>query len=684
MTRRRIFAVLAVSLMMLAAASPQAQVSTAEAMFRETLAKERAEGALKDAVFGYERIIADFASDRQVAGKAMYQLALIYEKAGDPRATVLLNRLVRDYSTVEPAASRAKARLKALQAEAASPFRAVEVDKDYELGSPDGKLVVYHKSPDDWGRLYVKELATGRERLLIDETGASVSNLAWSPDSRRLAYNFQSADNRIDDIRIAAVEGGESTSLGAHGYPTGWTTADEILFYLPVMKEGRVAWSLAPAGGGAPRELLRISTGGRQDAAVVMLPDGSRYIQSKSRKLYVCDAKTGQSLALTAGTWEESRAQVSPDGRLVAFQANPDGRWGLFVAPLDGPLPVGKPARLSALEEPTLQWSGWPGRSWWNAAGLLTFQVEHTRSNLYRIEMDPRTGRPLDRPVRLTQDAADNLIPAVSPDSRRVAYFARNGTKDGLAVMEADGTNERRLVEQSLILPPSWRSPSEILYRRQKAGEVGAMPVVSLNLDTGVEQELAKPEGIYWYYNAEKGEILHLYAGAGGARAGAALKAWSLADGQDRVVAQVDFLAPVLQISRDGRRVAYVVYRPVEGTAARTTEVGILNLEGGSREVLIPAQQDTAAPVAWSPDGRFLVYLQRSTGFRVMDVGSRESWSLCPDPGDAEFCKRLDAHASWAPNGTFIVVGHREQTRVERLAWEGVTAEAVAKLMQRR
>ena len=682
MTPRWIAAALAGTLMVLGAASPRAQDSTAEVLFREALAKERAEGALKEAVFGYERIIADFSSDRQVAGKAMYQLALIYEKAGDPRATVLLTRLVRDYPTVEPAASRARARLKTIQSDGGSPFRTVRVDKDYELGSPDGRLVVYHTSPEDWGRLYLKDLITGRERLLIDERGASVSNLVWSPDSRRLAYSFNSADNRVNDIRIAAVETGESTSLAAPGYPTGWTAAGEILFYLPVMKEGRVAWSLVPAGGGTPRELVRISTGSRQDAAIVMLPDGSRYIQSKSKKLHVCDAKTGQCTALTAGTWEESRAQVSPDGRLVAFQANPDGRWGLFVAPLDEALPAAKTVRLSGLEEPTLQWSGWPGRSWWNTTGLLTFQVEHTRSNLYRMEMDLRTGRPLDRPVRLTQDATDNLLPAVSPDSRRIAYFARNGTKDGLAVMEADGTNERRLVEQSLILPPSWRSSSEILYRRQRPGEVGATPVVSLNLDTGHEQELAKPEGLYWYYNAERREILHLYPSAGGARAGAGLKAWSLADGRDRLVAQIEFLAPVLQIRPDGRRLAYVEYRPVEGSASRTTEVGILNLEDGSRELLIPAQQDTVAPAAWSPDGRFLVYLQTSTGFRVMDVRSRESWPLCPDPGDAEFCRRLDARASWAPNGTFIVVGHREAARVERLAWEGVTAEAVAKLLR--
>jgi Tol biopolymer transport system component len=682
MNPRLVRAGLAVGIIALVATTPRAQVTTAEALFREALAKERAEGALKDAVFGYERIIAEYAADRQAAGKAMYQLALIYEKQNDPRATVLLTRLARDYSTVEPVASRAKARLSARQSDNPSPFPSVEIDKDYELGSPDGKQVIYHKSPDDWGRLYVKELATGKERLLIDEGGASVSNIAWSPDSRRLVYNFVSADNKVNDIRIAAIDG-ESRSLGVPGYPTAWTAAGDVLFYYPIYKEGLVAWSLVPAAGGAPRQVLTIPTGGK-DSAVVMLPDGLRCIISKSKKLYVHDMKSEQSAALTTGTWEESRAQVSADGRLVAFQANPDGRWGLFVAALDGALPVTKPLRLTGLEEPTLQWSGWIGRSWWTAAGVLTFHIEHTRSDLYRIEMDPRTGRAVERPVRLTQDASDNLLPTVSPDGRRVAYWARSGTKDGLSVMDADGPNERRLVEQSLILPVSWRSPSEIVYRRHRPGDTGAMPVVSLNLDTGVEQELARPEGIYWWFNAEKREVLHLYPGAGGARAGAALKAWSLADGKDRVVAQIDFLASQLALTRDGRRIAYTVHRPVEGTAARTAEVGVLSLDSGSRDVLVPAQQDPVAPSVWSPDGRYLLYGSVAKGLRVMDLESRESWPLCRDDSDAEFCKGFDVKASWAPTGAFIVVGRREPPRVERLAWEGVTADAVARLMRRR
>jgi len=683
MTSRWVAAALAIGIMVLGSASSRAQVGTAEALFREALAKERAEGALKDAVFGYERIIADFAADRQAAGKSMYQLALIYERLGDPRATVLLNRLVADYPTVEPAASLAKARLKSLQSDAASPFHVIEVDKDYELGSPDGRLVVYHKSPADWGRLYLKDLATGKERLLIDESGASVSNIAWSPDSRRLAYNFGSADNKVNDIRIAAVESGESRSLGTTGYPTAWTTADEILFYRPVYKESRVDWSVVAAGGGDSRRLFSLALAESSDAAVAIAPDGARCLLSKSKKLYVHDLKSGQSTALTTGTWEESRPQVSADSRLVAFQANPDGRWGLYVAPLDGALPVEKPLRLVGLEEPTKQWSGWAGRTWWTSTGVLTYLFRHTRSDLHRIEMDPKTGRAVDSRVRLTQDAADNFLPAVSPDGRRIAYFARNGTKGGLAVMNADGTDERPLGEKSVVLPLAWRSPSEILFRQGMSGEPGAIPIVSLNIETGFEQVVAQPDGVYWYYSPERREILHLYAGAGGPRSGATLKALSITNGREHVVAQIDFLGPQLAVTSDGRRVAYMTYQPVDGSAGRLTELGVLTLDGSSREVLIPKQSEAYMPMAWSPDGRYLLYKSQATEPRIMEVASRKSWPLCGSPQDEAFCKGLDTVASWAPDGRFIVVCRSEEARVERLAWDGVTGEAVAKLMRR-
>src|SRR5512136_1250087 len=74
-----------------------AQKETADAIFREALVKERAEGKLQEAVFCYERVIAEFPKERQIAAQAMYQLAQIYERLRDPRARIMLVRLSREY-----------------------------------------------------------------------------------------------------------------------------------------------------------------------------------------------------------------------------------------------------------------------------------------------------------------------------------------------------------------------------------------------------------------------------------------------------------------------------------------------------------------------------------------------------------------------------------------------------------
>ena len=648
-----------------------AQKTTAEALFREALMKERAEGKLTEAVFRYERLIAEFPKDRQYAAQALYQLALAYEKLGDPRAKLMLTRLSGDYAGVEPYATRARKKLAEQAFAPSGPFAEVALDENYELGSPDGRLVVYHKGPQDWGRLYVKELATGKERLLLDHVGKSVSNFAWSPDSSRLAFNLQ--DAKVNEIRIVQVATGETVSLDVRGYPYAWTDTDEIFFYLPKYAAGGIDYSLVSAKGGTPRNIYFDSS----NFPPVITPDATCLIVTKSKKLYLLDLAGGEPRPLTTGTGEEVRPLISPDGHLVVFAANPEGTWAFYVVPLHTELPVKQPLKIANITEPGAG-SGWLARQWWTREGLLTFGMQRDESNIYRVPMDLKSGRAVDAPQRLTQDAMRNLLPSISPDGKHIAYWYSNGTKQGIAMMDTDGANERPLSEQSAVLDLAWRGPEEILFYNLKPKEDGGPSICSINITTGALQQVAQVEGLYWTYVPSRKEILHLYPAGGGAKQNATLKAFSLTEQKDRVVAKIPYLAPLLCVSSDGRRIAALTVSPVEGTSQSLYEVALMSLDGEPEGTLIPAQPEMAVPNSWSPDGKYLLLLA-AKGPQVMNVQTRESWPLHPDV-DTSFNRR---GTSWSPDGTYVLLA-KSVTKRDRIAWEGVTAEAVAKLMAAR
>lgn len=643
------------------AGSGSAGPQSAADLFQRALMLERAEGRVADAVFLYERVIAEFPRDRAVVPQALYQLALAYEQRRDPRARVMLARLVSEFPGATPLAADARRKLTALQGGAAgSPFKTVTIDEGLESGSPDGRLAVYYQN-DDTKRLFLRDLGSGAERLLVDSQGM-IGNFAWSPDSARLAFNFQLATEKIHEIRIVTIATGEVRRLPVRGYPVAWTAANEIFFYLTALSRGLVNWSFVPADGGEPR--LAYAATVDEVCCRVGATDGSRLVLSRGGRLLVRDLATGAEQRVTTGSGEEDAIVVSPDFRLVAFRSNEDGEWALYVAPLDR-LPA-TPVRLGAAGDRSLRVRS----AWWTRAGVLTYRPQQRESNVYRLNMDPRTGRAVGRPIRLTQDATENWIPVISPDSRRIAYWFRNGGRVGLAVMDSDGTGERPLFDRQVILQVAWRSPDEILIYDAPRAPGQRSGISAIDVRTGALQRLAEIEGLYWAWLPSRNEILHFYPGGGGPRPGGVLKAYSLTDGRDRVVATVDYLAPKIAVSQDGRRLAYVSVRMEDPSRC---ELAILSLVDGVKEkTLNTPDQPCLGPGAWSPDGRFLI----ATGdpFRVLELSTGQSWPLHPDVGASGWDLR-----SWAPDGSFVALS-RTFTSLDRFSWAGVTYEAVTRL----
>jgi tetratricopeptide (TPR) repeat protein len=112
MTQRTL--VCAVVALVALSAAVRSQVSTGHAVFEQALAKERVEGNLLDAIRLYERVVAEFASDRSLASRALMQSGLCYEKLGRDEAVRAYERLLRDFADQPEAVAQARARLAAL------------------------------------------------------------------------------------------------------------------------------------------------------------------------------------------------------------------------------------------------------------------------------------------------------------------------------------------------------------------------------------------------------------------------------------------------------------------------------------------------------------------------------------------------------------------------------------------
>jgi Tol biopolymer transport system component len=181
-----------------------------------------------------------------------------------------------------------------------------------------------------------------------------------SPDGRRIA-NSISRDKMGTDIWILDAQRGTTTRLTFGGDNTRpiWTPDGSRIVYTAT-KDGKSGLFAVPAdGSGKPELLLATDTPGNPSS---FTPDGKTLlydqIVDKRRQVYVVDlssrVRPGAPRPLHHATGAELSAQVSPDGRWVAYQSNESGTWEIYVQPFPGP---GPKVRISTEGGQSPRWS---------------------------------------------------------------------------------------------------------------------------------------------------------------------------------------------------------------------------------------------------------------------------------------------------------------------------------------
>lgn len=552
--------------------------------------------------------------------------------------------------------------------------------------SPDHTLMPY-LTPSTTPRMFDVQLlniVTGASRPIgIRVEGRP--DFVWSPTGDELAMHVVDATTDTDELRVFTPATSRSRALamtpkGARARLGQWVGKDQIelrrsnpatpsqdIVSLISALTGRLTNICAGTVGGLweksdrnPFSVSSRANGNPDDLCLGFTPDGMSEMvwRSSSQRLSVHDIATDTDRSLTRGSGEEHSGFLSPDGKVEVFVSNREGnaKWGLYAAPLSQ-APVANPVLISRVESLPIVMSV----SWINDGFVA--RIAYTESNIWRLDMDPATGRPTGALERLTQDTVQNYSPSVSPDSRRVAYYSRQGARIGLSTMDANGANERMVAEQPMgqFGPFAWRSPAEFMYAG--SGRVRVVDISTGHVEVTSMAEL--PQVANWSLIGATNEVVYLDKGD---RAGTCMfRARSLSSGATRVVAMLDvdqedvgaFLA-----SPDGRRIAY--------GAARGTkrEFGVLTASG---EKKVLAMGNINKLGAWSADGRFLLY--GLNGPKVADTTTGESWPLTGSTLAGSWYA-----ASWAPDGSFLVLDIEPAPRNEYRQWRGVTYEALGKL----
>ncbi|MHC4989941.1 MAG: hypothetical protein ACYTGC_03080 [Planctomycetota bacterium] len=425
---------------------------TAEVLLQEAIHKQVVEGELEEAIALCRKILANEAADRVVVAKTLVQMGRCYETLGRVEALAAYERVLRDFADQRDAAAEARTRLEGLsRVDHAGEESGVVVRQVWAHApwvgaqghSPDGRYLAFV----DWGSvrddalrgnadLAVFDTRTGRCRLVTNrppqsEVDTYVIGAIWSPDGTRLAYRIWDDTWRHQELHLVDADGSGDRILVANNemrvvQPMSWSPAGDFLVCLIRGEDDARRIGIVSVEDGSVRILKTLGT---EDAWPVSLsPDGRHIVynypqeeEKTARDVFILTVDGGREERLVSHPADDQRPFWTPDGQRVVFLSDRSGRKGLWAVPVED----GRALSTPELVRPDV---GSMVTLGFNQDGGLHYRLGISIREIHVAELDLRDNGSLSDPVTLTDRfVGTNALPDWSPDGERIAYFSWRG-----------------------------------------------------------------------------------------------------------------------------------------------------------------------------------------------------------------------------------------------------------------